>query len=69
MLASVLALENAIERRGQPQEIARIGMLQICKQGFGLGKLDDLAAQVPLIGICTGAFVLAQCGLMKGRKA
>jgi len=26
-------------------------------------------ANVPLIGICTGAFVLARIGLMKGRKA
>ena len=26
-------------------------------------------AQVPLLGICTGAFVLARLGLMKGRKA
>lgn len=26
-------------------------------------------AQVPLVGICTGSFILADCGLMKGRKA
>jgi transcriptional regulator GlxA family with amidase domain len=34
-----------------------------------LRYLREVAAQVPLIGICTGSFVLCRAGLMKGRRS
>ncbi|MEF2071874.1 GlxA family transcriptional regulator [Consotaella aegiceratis] len=48
------------------------GLLQIREQldKAGLAYLKDCAtAGVPLVGVCTGSFILARAGLMAGRRS
>jgi transcriptional regulator GlxA family with amidase domain len=53
--------------------IAVVGGLLRGGESLDRASIDFLhqvgASEIPLIGICTGAFILARCGLMQGRKA